>query len=388
MFGPAAYLFWRMLLRPVWALAIGVLAMLPFVEPVKPYENIALVVLVPVLIALIRLVRDSARLAPKRAALLGLAYGAGLGLIFLLYSGWFVWFALGVIAAVAVVLPWRTAAGRAGILLGTASLAFLVVSWIHLRGLFASSGGTSDNFFYFDTCTDPTYIAMWANDRPFTFGTVWPPLGEFAGVGVFTLLLAAGAGLAIALGWRRSPVIVAGLGIVGAWLVRMYLASQMYATGTVRLYPRTLQAILYCLLILAGFGIFYTFGAVARRLGHTSRLTSAPLGLLLIPLLFIVASAGSATVDKYLPDAYRDSFGWLAWIAQTKPANGRCSTYGALHGCGTRGIASASAGCGPSRQPISIPRTTPVPAAPGSPTATPTGPPSPGVTTTPTGAAS
>ena len=114
-----------------------------------------------------------------------------------------------------------------------------------------------DNFFYFDTCTDPAYIAMWRNDRPFGAGSVWPPLGELGGVGVFTVLLTIGAGVALGLAWRRTVVIGIGFVIVGAWLVRMLLAGQMYATNTVRLYPRTTMVVLYGLLLLTGLAVFF-----------------------------------------------------------------------------------------------------------------------------------
>ena len=99
MFGPAAYLAWRLVLRPGWALLVGVVAMLPFIEPVKPYPQITLVMVVPVFVFLLRTLRRSAALSPRRAAAVGLGFGVGLGLLFLLYSGWFVWCAPGLVAA-------------------------------------------------------------------------------------------------------------------------------------------------------------------------------------------------------------------------------------------------------------------------------------------------
>jgi hypothetical protein len=327
MYGPATYLAWRLNLRPAWALGVGGLAMLPFLEPVKPYEQIVLVVLVPVLIAVVRRLRRAGELSTAGAVRIGVGYGAGLGVMFLLYSGWFVWFAPGVVLAAVLLGPWRRSARPALLFTATTTLVFLAVAWMHLRGLLEARGALSDDFFYFDTCTNPTYIAMWANDRPFLLGSVWPPLGELGGVGVFTLLLAGGALLAIGLGWRRTPVAVAGLAIVGAWLIRMWLASQMFDTSTVRLYPRTTIAILYALLALAGYGLFYLVSSWRAR-------PSAPLGLLVIPLAFVLASGASATVDKYLPSPHQDSTGWFAWIAQAKPSlTGVCSKYATVHGC-------------------------------------------------------
>ncbi|WP_326552828.1 hypothetical protein [Micromonospora sp. NBC_01813] len=334
LFGPAAYLAWRLVLRPVWAVAIGVLAMLPLIEPVKPYPQITLVMLLPVLVKFLSVLRGADRLSQRRALVSGLLAGVGFGLLFLLYSGWYVWCAGGMLLACAFLAPWRHGWRPAMLLGGAAVASFLAVGWVHLRGLLAPTGGTSDDYFYFDTDTEPTYIAMWRNDRPADVGPVWPPVGELGGVGVFTLLLAAGLGAAIVLGWRRSIVIAAGACATSAWFMRMWLASEQWETQTVRLYPRTTAVVLYCLLVLAGFGVMLAIRHWRRRLDGEPRRPTAPAGLLLIPVLFVFASAGSATADRYMPDERADHAGYFAWIAQTKPyPDGRCSRWGAAHGC-------------------------------------------------------
>jgi galactan 5-O-arabinofuranosyltransferase len=61
-----------------------------------------------------------------------------------------------------------------------------------------------DRYFYFDTSVEPAYIAMWRNDLPGDVGP-WPPPGELAGVGVFTLLLVVGLGAAVALAGGGPP---------------------------------------------------------------------------------------------------------------------------------------------------------------------------------------
>lgn len=334
LFGPAAYLAWRLVLRPVWALAIGVLAMLPLIEPVKPYPQITLVMLVPVLVKFLAMVRRADAITPRRAFSRGLLAGVGFGLLFLLYSGWYVWCAGGVLLAVVLLAPWRRGWRPVLILGGTALASFIAVSWVHLRGLLAPTGGTSDDYFYFDTDTEPAYIAMWRNDRPADVGPVWPPVGELGGVGVFTLLLAAGLGLAIALGWRRSIVITVGACAASAWFMRMWLASEQWDTQTVRLYPRTTAVVLYCLLILTGFGLMLAIRQWRDRPDRVMPTPRAPVGLLLVPVLFVVASAGSATVDRYMPDERHDHAGYFAWIAHTRAyPDGRCSRWGAAHGC-------------------------------------------------------
>ncbi|HET6215041.1 MAG TPA: hypothetical protein VFE14_19405 [Micromonosporaceae bacterium] len=329
LYGPAAYLAWRLVLRPGWALGIGVVACLPFVEPVKPYPQITLVMLIPVVVKLLAVVRRSAALTTRRAMLLGAGFGLVLGLLFLLYSGWFVWCAPGVLVAFGLVTPWRRAAGRALLLAASAGTVFVAVSWVHLRGLLNPSGGTTDAYFYFDTYTEPAYIAMWRNDRPYGSGTDWPPVGELGGVGLFTLLLAVGLGVAIAFGWRRTVVIAVGSCVASAWFIRFWLASQAYQTRTVRLYPRTTMLILYGLLVLTGFAILFVVQVVRARPPR-----SAPFGLLLVPLLFFFAAAGSATADRYMPNSRTSSTGFYAWLAHaTRLGNGTCPPYGAGRGC-------------------------------------------------------
>jgi hypothetical protein len=330
--GPFAYLAWRLTLRPVWALSIGVVASLPFFGPVKPYSSIVLVTMVPVLAKFLQLLRRAAQLAWWQAVVLGLVCGAGIGVLVLLYSGWFAWAAPGVLLAALVVTPWRTAPVRALVFGLTGAAAMVAVSWVHLRSLLDSAGATSDRYFYFDTNTEPTYIAMWRNDRPLGTGSVWPPLGELGGVGVFTLLLAAGAVLAVWFGWRRTAVLTLGCVAASAWVVRMWLASEQYQTLTVRLYPHTTVVILYCLLALAGFGVA---SAVTwwrdRPQQRTFRM--APVGLLLVPLLFVFASSGSAAADAYMPQGARQSIGFFTYITQhTRLLDCGCPPYGQLHG--------------------------------------------------------
>ncbi|MGW4465891.1 hypothetical protein [Micromonospora sp. NPDC004704] len=377
LFGPAAYLAWRLVLRPVWALGIGVVAMLPFIEPVKPYPQITLVMLIPVLVRYLQTVRRTAGLDLRRTVGLGLAYGTGLGLLFLLYSGWFVWCAAGVAAAFLLLAPWRRAWAKV-LLLATSTLAaLLVVSWVHLRGLLAGTGGTADNYFYFDTDTEPAYVAMWRNDRPADAGPAWPPLGELGGVGLFTIGLVVGLGLALWFGWRRTVVVTVGLCAVSAWLLRMWLASEQWETLTVRLYPRTTMVLLYCLLILTGFGLLFGFTALRERLAArpdpaaTPR-TGVPFGIICIPLLLLLASAGSAMTDQYMPDSRRNSTGYFAWIAHTRwyPHGGTCSAYGRLHDCG-RSDRSTSPAAGDSTPAPASP--TPVPASASQPAPTPSG---------------
>ncbi len=104
-FGPLAYLSWRLVLTPVWALAVALVAAMPMLEPYKSYTTVVLVVLVPVLVAFLRALRRAATLTWTRVALVGLATGVALGVLLCIYSGWFVWSAPGALVAVMVVFP-------------------------------------------------------------------------------------------------------------------------------------------------------------------------------------------------------------------------------------------------------------------------------------------
>jgi galactan 5-O-arabinofuranosyltransferase len=73
--GPAAYICWRRLLPPMWALAIGGLSILVLVEPYKPYEGLVLVMLVPVLIQLAQALRTAEDRTIQDLAKGGVGYG-------------------------------------------------------------------------------------------------------------------------------------------------------------------------------------------------------------------------------------------------------------------------------------------------------------------------
>ncbi len=338
LFGPLAYLSWRLVLTPVWALAVTLVAAMPLLEPYKPYTTVVLVALVPLLIAFLRVLRRAGTVAWTQLALAGAATGVALGVLFSLYSGWFLWSAPGALVAVLVVFPWR-APLRGLALLGLAAAGLVVVAWPHLFGVLAAAGTVQDRYFYFDTAVEPAYIAMWRNDLPGDVGP-WPPPGELAGVGVFTVLLVAGLGVAVAVAGRRTAVFTTGALLAGAWILRLAIASQMYDTQTVQLYPRTTAEILFCLLLLAVLAARYG----GRRLqaawqaqnatsnGRVPRNAMPIIGALCAALL-LALSMGSATADRYLP-RNDGSVGLLAYVAQNvRQPDGRCPEYSRATGC-------------------------------------------------------
>ncbi|WP_158841548.1 hypothetical protein [Saccharothrix deserti] len=335
LFGPIAYLSWRLLLSPLWALGLGVVPAMVLIDPYKPYTNLMLVVMVPVLLAVLRGLRRAADTPWRGIVLRGVGFGAALGVVFLVYSGWFVWSAPGVLVAALAVFPWRTGWRRGLALVAITLVVFATVSARHLYGILRASGSVKDRYFYWDTWVEPTYIAMWKSDLPGGNPGPWPPPGELAGVGLFTVLLLIGLAAAIAVARTRTVVITLTAVFGGAWLLRFHFASQMYATDAVQLYPRSTAELLYCLLLLTGFAGYYGL----RRLGGVARVRSAlaspSLGLgVLTALLLLIASAGSSVGDRYMPRA-DDSPGILAMNAQLiKLLDGTCPAYAATLGRG------------------------------------------------------
>jgi galactan 5-O-arabinofuranosyltransferase len=342
LFGPAAYLAWRTLLPPVWALGVGLFAALPVIEPYKPYTTVVLVVLVPVLIQFLRFLRACATRSYVWVGAAGAGFGVIFAGLFLFYSGWYVWSAPGVLAAVLLHFPWRGSWLRGVVLLSTSAAVFYLLSERHLHGLLRGSGTVKDRYFYFDVYVDPAYVAMARGPFPGNPGP-WPPPGELGGVGLFTLLLALGLAVAVALGMRDSVVSTAGCLFAGAWLLRFYYAAQMYRTETVQLYPRTTPEIQYCLLVLTGFACYLLVRQVDAlswftRLGRQDRPTQAVGGAgsaavgALCALLLLVGSIGSAISDRYLPRE-DNSPGRLAWTSHYTWHDGQCSQYVARDRC-------------------------------------------------------
>ncbi len=316
--GPLAYLSWRLLLRPGWALGIGLIAALPLVDvaPYKPYTSVVLITLIPLTLRMLQFVRHADRYSHEQIARRGVLMGFGFGVLCLLYSGWFKWSTPGVFLAALIVFPWRSriAAGKA-VLFGTLALmVFALLAGGH--ALDAIDLNFQDDYHYFDVMAEPGYIAMYRNDLPGNVGP-WPPLGELAGVGLFTIILCAGFGAAVVLGRGRTVVIGLGSLIVGCWLLRFYYARDLYVSGLVQLYPRTTAELQYCLLISCGYAVYLAVERAARRAPPDSVL-KAPSALIgsLCGLLLLLGSAASQICDHYMPtDSKPPGTGWLAWKA-------------------------------------------------------------------------
>ncbi|WP_158841547.1 hypothetical protein [Saccharothrix deserti] len=335
LFGPLAYLTWRRLLSPLWALGLGVVPALPLIDPYKPYTNLMLVVLIPVLLLLLKRLRGISTATTRQVLLSGLAFGAALGVVFVVYSGWFVWSAPGFAVAALVLFPWRTGWRKGLLLVAVTSAVFVVVTARHLYGILLASGSIKDTYFYWDTWTEPTYIAMWRGDLQSMSPGPWPPPGELGGVGLFTLLAVVGLGLAIAVARQRTAVIMLASVFAGAWVLRFHFGSKMYAEQAVQLYPRSTAELLYCLLLLTGFAIYFGIRRIA--LDNPLRSLAGPRSVAIgafTALFLLLASAGSSIGDRYMPRS-DNSPGHLAMNSQmTMQLDGTCSRYAQALGRG------------------------------------------------------
>lgn len=311
--GPATYLAWRLLFRPGWALGIGVVAMLPLLEMYRSYPFLSLAVFVPVMVSFFKRLRYAADRAPHQLVLAGVGYGLTLGVLFLLYSGWFLWSTYGAIATGLIVFPWRRGWRRGVLFGGVAAVVFVLVTVRYVLSV-AGEPQMRDEFFYFDCYIEPAYIAIWGAARPVS-PDVWPPPGELGGVGVFTLVLAAGLGLAVLLGRTRTLVIAVAAMMTSSWLLRFWRAHLMFKTKLVQLYPRTTAEIGYCLAILTGFAVYVLVERARRRspADHPLRSASAPIGAM-CALALVFLSSGSRINDAYMPNKSTDSHGWVAWM--------------------------------------------------------------------------
>ncbi|MFJ3925662.1 hypothetical protein [Streptomyces sp. NPDC090022] len=355
--GPAAYLAWRMLLPPLWALGIGVTASLPLVEPYKPYSPLVLMIVIPVFAKLVDTTQRSARLGRRRAMVTGGVLGAVLAALFLLYAGWFVWSAVGVVVLFAVVLVGLARSGGAralldGLLVLASSLGvFLVLAGGYMTRLLGVSGSTKDNYFYFDTLSDPAYFAMWGASMPGPLRSIgWPPPGELGGVGLFTIVLVAGLGVAVALGLRQPTVLTLAACTASAFALRYWYASHMARDQAVQLYPRTSLQIVYCLIALTGLAVYLGAGRIRDwlrthealvpglgRRGVTGPRRRAGVIGALCALGLLFGTAGSATADAYMPRSpAENSTGQLAWTSHNvRQPDGTCPRFavkGAIQG--------------------------------------------------------
>ena len=348
--GPGVYLAWRLTTGPLAALALMMASVLPQVTPYKAYSPLVLALLLPLLVALLQWLRTSERRPVRANVISGLAFGATLGGLFLVYSGWHVWMAPGAAVAVMFTFPWRrgrVAMVRAGALLTSTGLAFLLVAGRYLLVLLGATS-TKDTYCSPITLSDPAYIGP--NPYSGLFwdqAGEWPPFGWFAGLDVFTLALLAGAAVSLTLGFRR-PVVHGTLAIfAGAWLSRFWIVHNLERDQATQLFPRTTNVIQVCLCVLfvvavllvveRGRGVLVAVRNAAPNQFPSAAATSHAAVAALAFAALTFGMAGSAITNQYLPERPElKTGGTLAWYAHnTRTPEGPCPTFAEAGQCTT-----------------------------------------------------
>ncbi|MFF3735985.1 hypothetical protein [Streptomyces sp. NPDC002566] len=335
--GPVAYLAWRMCLRPLPALAVGLLPALQQTLPHKPYSPFVLVALVPLIAKLLLWLRASPRFTTRGTAGRGAFLGVAFGLLFLVYSGWHVWSLPGVLVAVLFFYPWQTGRLRGLLFLGSSLAGFLLVAGAYLRVLLGATG-TRDQWCSGFALTEPAYIGTTPlSSRAWDEPGEYPGFGEFAGLHTYAVIVLIGLGVAVALGLRKAVVVAPLACFASAWFIRFWLAGHMEADQQVQLFPRTTLQIQVTLTALAVLACVLAAGRLAplvRRAGTSPARQFSAVGALLA-LALAGGMIGSFFANQYLPTAPAErQVGAMAWQAhQFRKPDGACPEYADRHEC-------------------------------------------------------
>ncbi|MFG2984186.1 hypothetical protein ACGFYQ_23525 [Streptomyces sp. NPDC048258] len=353
LFGPMAYLAWRLLLRPFWALLIAVPAAVVFLDPIRPYSHVVMVVLLPLLGYCLLQVRKAGTRSLKSLVLRGVALGLVFGVLFLWYSGWYVWAAPGAALLFLFLFPWRAGAPtvkRAAAFVAAVLVTAGVIGAPLLYQMVRLGAQTPDRYAYLGVYADPAYVLGWTSDRTGTLTYQdWPVSGDMAGQTGFALLLLFGVGLGVGLGLRNIMVRTAAAVLAGAWLARFWFASNMAHDKAVQLFPRTTWIIMYCLMILAVLGMMMV---VQRGTGWAER-TLRPAGAdpaarvvprravrqlsagMVCAVALFATMGASWSANRYMPAPESDNtMGLDAWRAHViKKPNGQCPRYSPVKNC-------------------------------------------------------
>lgn len=302
--GPIGYIAWRLVVGPFMSLALGVVAMLPLISPYKPYPNLMLVVLLALVVRFVIDLRRVSNADRRWAIVRGLLIGAGVGITALIYSGWFVWSALGIFAVVLLNFPWR--AGKTIVVnslwfMGSTLVAILGIGGVHLIPMLRETlfgHAVSDSYFYSDTFVDPAYYVMAQSDQ--SDGTGWPPLGELGGVGVFMMLLAISVAIAIAFSWKNPIVQVSLLVIASALAARYFVATLMVYRNAVYLWPRTQAVLIFALLLIGAVALRYLWNLLKEVRPQGGKLMSIRAGLI-VAFALVLSSSISSISSAYYP---------------------------------------------------------------------------------------
>jgi hypothetical protein len=288
--GPLAYLAWRLVTGPTFALFAGVVVAVPHWHSYLPMRRIVLFLILPIMVAGTQMLLADRPLLERRSLLHTAGLGAALGVLVLLYSGWIYFIGLSLlplsVLGIARLIRDEPAVRRARLVLSAALAgpAILAVSPYVVPLVFESAARPTalvDDF-------EPNIQAALAS-VPSAF------LGE-TGLGL-TLVVPIALLALVVRSCRRSMLdllIVAAL--TSAVVFRLLLLLRFGLTENAGLFQRTTPVIGYLLLVAAVRGTVLLARAVVdavdltrsvqltRAFGETALITAAVLLIVNVPV--------------------------------------------------------------------------------------------------------
>ena len=164
--GPMAYLAWRLCCDRSGP-AIAVPSAIVFMDPIRPYSHATMIVMLPTAGGLPARAPPGARAVHPHHCPAGAGFGAAFGLLFLWYSGWFVWTAPGVLLLRSSSCRGaaRRQPRRALLFLGATLLSAAVAGGTAAHPDGPARCGHQGPLRLHDDYIDPAYVIGWISDR-------------------------------------------------------------------------------------------------------------------------------------------------------------------------------------------------------------------------------
>ncbi len=272
----AGFLLWRRLLPDAVALAVTVAIFAVFMDPARPYQVIALILVFPWALATFA--------TPARGRLGWLAAGILGGVQILLYPPYLMFSALGILAL--IVLVARSAPARGPYLRhvgGVVAVSLLVSSWYFVPVLVSAAAHGAQVFAF--PYANPVPNAA----NPFPFLSLATPLDVLTAIGVLGLV------------WYRRR----------AWwalpLIMLTLSAYVYRFGAQAIFVGTGNTLLFASTTVLATAALTTAGVLtlARAVPAVLKRMSAaePPGLRTFALVVVVVWAATSAWYEWIPGA-------------------------------------------------------------------------------------
>lgn len=272
----AGFLLWRRLLPDAVALAVTVAIFAVFMDPARPYQVIALILVFPWALATFA--------TPARGRLGWLAAGILGGVQILLYPPYLMFSALGILAL--IVLVARSAPARGPYLRhvgGVVAVSLLVSSWYFVPVLVSAAAHGAQVFAF--PYANPVPNAA----NPFPFLSLATPLDVLTAIGVLGLV------------WYRRR----------AWwalpLIMLTLSAYVYRFGAQAVFVGTGNTLLFASTTVLATAALTTAGVLtlARAVPAVLKRMSAaePPGLRTFALVVVVVWAATSAWYEWIPGA-------------------------------------------------------------------------------------